>query len=91
MPRDKSHTIRELPNVGIAIEKDLALLGITSPDDLVGKDPYQMYSDLCNMTGKRHDPCVIDIFISIVRYMDGEPARKWWEYTEERKNRLRSL
>ena len=80
-----------LPNVGIAIEKDLALLGITTPDDLVGKDPYEMYSDLCNITGKTHDPCVIDIFISIVRYIEGEPARKWWEYTEERKNKLRDL
>jgi len=44
-----------------------------------------MYKDLCYITKLRKDGCVIDIFISAVRYMEGGPAKKWWEFTKERK------
>ena len=37
------------------------------------------------MTGVRHDPCVLDVFMSITRFMDGEAPRAWWDYTPERK------
>jgi hypothetical protein len=80
--------IEDIPNIGPAIASDLALLNIRSPSELIGKDPYRMYDDLCRMTGTKHDPCVIDVFISAVRFMEGEPAMKWWHYTPERKKRL---
>jgi hypothetical protein len=44
-----------------------------------------MYEDLCAITRKTQDPCVIDVFMSAVRYMEGGPAKKWWEFTEERR------
>ena len=83
--RDQVKNFQDIPNIGKAIEKNLYLLGFKKPADLVGKDPYQMYNDLCAITGNQVDPCVIDIFISAVRYMEGGPAKKWWEFTEERK------
>jgi len=43
---------------------------------------------LCGKTGVRHDPCVIDVFMSITRFMDGEEPRPWWAYTDERKRVL---
>ena len=76
---------QDIPNVGKAIEKSFITLGFTKPAELAGKDPYQLYEDLCAATHTRVDPCVIDVFISAVRYMQGEPAKKWWEYTAERK------
>ena len=91
MIRKEIERLIDLPNVGKSIEKDLVLLGIKKPLDLVGRDPYQMYSDLCKVTGQKHDPCVIDIFISAVRYMEGGPPKKWWEFTDERKRKLASL
>ena len=80
-----------LPNVGKSIKDSLVLIGIKKPLDLVGKDPYQMYSDLCEVTQQKYDPCVLDIFISAVRYMEGGEAKKWWEYTTERKKKLGNL
>ena len=80
--------MNEIPNVGPAITKDLALLNIFKPSELIGKDPYKMYDELCKTTGAKHDPCVIDVFISAVRFMEGEPSRKWWYYTPERKRKL---
>ena len=88
MSRNKVKKFQDIPNIGKAIEKDFILLGIKEPIELIGRDPYQMYSDLCNVTCKRHDPCVIDVFISAVRYMEGGPAKKWWEFTNERKKQM---
>ncbi|WP_341502443.1 helix-hairpin-helix domain-containing protein [Gallaecimonas sp. GXIMD4217] len=81
--------LTDLPNVGPATAADLELLGIQEPDQLRGQDPYALYDKLCRLTGARHDPCVIDVFISAVRYMEGAPKRSWWYYTAERKQTLK--
>jgi hypothetical protein len=56
--------LEKIPNVGPSIAANLRLIGVSSPQDLLGKDPHMMYDDLCHTTGVRHDPCVIDVFIS---------------------------
>ena len=65
--------------------EDLTLLGFTSPAQLKGQDPVQLYDRLCELTHCRQDPCVLDTLMSITRFMDGGRARPWWDYTEERK------
>ena len=80
--------LTDLPNIGPASAADLRLLGISEPAQLAGSDPYLMYAQLCAKTAVRHDPCVIDIFISITRFMAGEPPQPWWAYSEERKRHL---
>jgi hypothetical protein len=83
-------TLEDIPNVGPAIAADLRRVGITSPGELLGRDPYAMYEDLCRITGQRHDPCLLDTFIAAVRFMAGGPKRPWWRYTAERKRELAS-
>jgi len=80
--------LEDIPNVGPAVAADLRQLGITSPTELLGRDPYALYDELCRITGQRHDPCVLDTFIAVVRYMAGEPKQPWWKYTAERKREL---
>jgi hypothetical protein len=80
--------LEHLPNVGPAVAADLRLIGIAKPEDLVGRDPYRMYDQLCEVTKQRHDPCLLDTFIAAVRFMGGEEARPWWHYTKERKRVL---
>jgi hypothetical protein len=80
--------LEDVPNVGPAIATDLRRLGIAAPADLIGRDPYALYDQLCRSTGVRYDPCVLDVFISAVRYMGGAPKRPWWKYTAERKRDL---
>ncbi|SMQ97489.1 mitomycin resistance protein [Xanthomonas fragariae] len=36
------------------------------------------------------DPCVIDVFLSIVRFMEGEAPQPWWAFSKERKALLAS-
>lgn len=83
--RDRVRQLTDLPNIGKAMAADLRLVGIQSPAQLKGRNPVALYRQLCTITGQRHDPCVIDVFISITRFMDGEEAKPWWAYTAERK------
>jgi hypothetical protein len=79
-------SLEAIPNVGASIARDLRSIGINRPQQLVGRDPQKLYLKLCQRTGQRQDPCVLDTFISVVRFMEGAPARPWWHYTAERKN-----
>ena len=86
--RDRLGQLTDLPNIGKAMAADLQLLGIKQPQDLISCDPYQLYRDLCTKTKAHHDPCVLDVFISAVRFMQGEKPQPWWHYTTERKQYL---
>jgi hypothetical protein len=83
--RSQFTDLEQLPNVGPAVAADFKLLGVTRPQDLIGRDPYALYDELCRLTKQRHDLCLLDTFIAAVRFMGGEPARPWWAYTAERK------
>jgi hypothetical protein len=85
MDRRGYTALEQLPNVGPAIANDLRRIGVVVPQDLDGRDPYAMFDELRGVTGQRHDPCVLDVFISAVRFMGGAPAKPWWAYTPERK------
>ena len=86
--RSRVTVLEDLPNVGPAIAADFRRLGIRTPAALKGRDPYALYAALNRVTGQRHDPCVLDTFIAVVRFVDGAPARPWWHYTAERKETL---
>ncbi len=88
---DRVRKLLDLPNVGPAMARDLELIGISMPEELVGKDPFKLYQELCIKTCFRHDPCVLDVFISLTRFMDGDEPKPWWAYTEERKQRYGSV
>ncbi len=88
--RERVTQLTDLPNIGPASAADLRLLGIHAPAQLAGRCPYEMYDALCEKTGVRHDPCVMDVFISVTRFMNGEDARPWWDYTAERKQKLQN-
>jgi hypothetical protein len=78
-------SLTDLPNVGESIAADLRLLGFAKPEDIAGESPFAMYDRLCSITGQRHDPCVIDVFLSITEFLNGGPPQSWWEFTAERK------
>ena len=80
--------LEAIPNVGASIARDLRSIGIKQPQDLVGRNPHSLYQALCDRTRTRQDPCVLETFISAVRFMEGAPARPWWSYTAERKKKF---
>ncbi|MFM7075659.1 MAG: helix-hairpin-helix domain-containing protein, partial [Planctomycetaceae bacterium] len=66
--------LTDLPNVGPAMARDLERIGIRRPADLAGRDPLDLYDKLCSVTRARHDPCVLDVFMSVTRFIDGGRA-----------------
>jgi len=76
-----------LPNIGPRIDACLLKADINRPSDLAGRDALELYQTLCESEGERLDPCVLDVCLSITRFMDGEDAQVWWRYTAERKRR----
>ena len=77
--------LEDLPNVGPSLAADLRRVGVNRPRDLKGRKPIALYQALCEVSGARQDPCVLDVFMSAVRYVEGARARPWWRYTAERK------
>jgi hypothetical protein len=77
--------LEQLPNIGPALAADLRRIGIERPADLRGQDPYALYRRLCEATGHRQDPCVLDTFMAATDFMRGAAAAPWWAYTAARK------
>lgn len=86
-----SAALQSLGSVGPAIADDLIALGIRRIEDLVGRDPTQLWEDLNRRTGKRHDPCVEDVFRCAVAQAEDpqlpEERRQWWTWTPSRGRR----
>ncbi len=88
MKNPDRNTVSELdalPNIGKAGKADLQLLGINHPKDLMGKDAFKLHRQLCTRTGTKHDPCMIDVFMSVIDFMEGGEPQAWWAFTEKRK------
>ena len=79
--------LRDLKNIGPAAERDLRLLGIASVAQLAGQDADDLYTRLCALSGKRHDPCVHDVFAAAIHQAHTGEAKDWWAFTPARKRR----
>ncbi len=77
--------LEDLPNIGPALAEDLRMIGIQHPRELRGKDAFVLYQTLCDVTGQRHDPCVLDTFMAATDFMGGAAPAPWWHYTAQRK------
>lgn len=80
--------LEQIPNVGKAVAQDLRDIGITQPQQLVGKDGIKLYHQLNRVTGVRHDPCMADTLMASVDFMNGGIAKPWWKFTSLRKKLL---
>ena len=90
-PRKASHAaeceaLEQLPNIGPALAGDLRSLGIDRPQQLAGRDAFALYRALCERSGRRQDPCVLDTFIAATEFMGGAAPKPWWHYTASRKS-----
>jgi hypothetical protein len=86
--RSRLEKLTDLPNIGPACARDLQRLGFSHPGQLQGKSGFELYDRLCETTGTRQDPCMLDTFLSVTHFMDGGKAKPWWEFTAERKRAL---
>lgn len=81
--------LRDLAGVGQAIEADFEKLGVRSVPELAASEGDDLYRRLCEITGTRQDPCVLDTFrCAVAQARDPRlPAvqRNWWWWSRQRK------
>ncbi len=77
--------LEQLPNIGPSMAADLRALGIAHPHELAHRDAFVLYQSLCQHSGKRQDPCVLDTFMAATDFMRGAAPAPWWAYTARRK------
>src|SRR5678809_228216 len=78
---EECERLEQLPNIGPSLAADLRRIGIERPADLRGQDAYALYRRLCEATGQRQDPCVLDTFMAATDFMLGAAAAQCWSYT----------
>ena len=77
-----------IPYVGKNTKEDLFLLGITCVEDLVGKDPEDLYFQDCIRKQRQEDRCQLYVFRMAVYYAEHEirePEKlKWWYWKDQK-------
>ena len=82
--------LTDIPNIGVSLAADLESIGIGTPEDVRLMDPLAAYESLRTPMGRRHDPCVLDVFMAAHKFMNGGPRQPWRDFTAERKALLAS-
>lgn len=85
--RQTGDSLLALRNIGPAMRRDLALLGVHSPAQLARRDPDRLYARLQALTGRRRDPCVWDTFAAAIHQARTGEALPWWHFTAQRRKR----
>lgn len=86
--------LTDLAGIGPAFLQNLHDLGITTVQQLVKRNPRDLYRRLCAMAGQRVDPCALDVFTAAVAHardpqLDAE-RRCWWYWSRLRKSEARA-
>jgi hypothetical protein len=91
MKQKETRQLRDLYSVGPATVRDLKALGITRVEQLLGQDARKLYDRLCKLTGKRCDPCMMDVLSAAIAQAQDpglpQEKRKWWYWSRIRKSR----
>ncbi len=81
--------LEQIPGVGKSVAEDLHRLGITSVQQLKGKDPEKLYCKLCHFHASPVDRCMLYVFRCAVYYAstnDPDPELlQWWNWKDKGK------
>lgn len=80
--------LEDIPNIGKSLAVDLRSIGVHTPSDVKAMSALSAYESLRTSMGKRHDPCVLDVFMAAHDFMNGGPAQPWWHFTAQRRQLL---
>jgi len=80
--------LEDIPNIGKSIASDLRSLGILDPQQLAAREPLEVYLELSDSMGRRHDPCVLYTLMAAQQYLRSGESIPWWKYTAQGKKVL---
>ncbi len=80
--------LTQIPYVGDSITEDFKRIGITKIADLKGKNPEELYSQICFTQGKLVDHCVLYVCRSSIYFAENknpDPEKlKWWNWKDKK-------
>lgn len=86
IPRKELYGLMLIPGVGEKTARDLWAMGMRSAEDLAGRDPQELYDELCLEQGFTVDRCMLYVFRCAVYYASGgrhDPELlKWWNWKD---------
>lgn len=89
-----SRTLADLSSVGPATLRDFERLGVRTVAQLARRNPERLYEQLCVLTGRTHDICLLDTFRAAVAQARNSrlPAEQkdWWYWSRRRKASVRT-
>lgn len=78
--------LKNIPGVGKNMEQHFFNIGIFTVDDLIGKNPEELFMNDCLFKGIQDDRCVLYVFRLAVYYANNsvhEPEKlKWWYWKD---------
>lgn len=78
---------RRIPGVGKSIAVDFLDLGFHSVSELKGKDPNQLYENLCILKKCHVDRCMLYVFRCAVYFAEtahpDPELLKWWNWKDK--------
>jgi hypothetical protein len=78
--------LQQIPGVGPSIARDLLDIGITSVEDLKGKDPERLYDKSNRVAGVVQDRCLLYVFRCAVYFAETRnpsPEKLQWWYWKD--------
>ncbi len=72
--------LETIPGVGPRTAEDLHALGIDRVEDLVGRNPEELFARLCALEGGHSDRCNLYVYRCAVYFAEGGRERKWLEW-----------
>lgn len=86
--RANNNDLTEIPGVGKSIASDFHNIGITKISDLKGKNPEELYLQICAYQGCHVDRCVLYVCRSSVYFAENKvhdtEKLKWWNWKDEK-------
>ena len=83
-----TNDLTQIPGVGKSIAQKLLGIGVSEVNDLIDRDPEDLYLQLCEKNGTKVDRCVLYVFRCAVYYATvthPEPELlKWWNWKDEK-------
>jgi Pathogenicity locus len=78
--------LRQIPGVGIQVEKDLNNLGIFEIAQLKNNDPQKLYDKLCRLQKANIDRCMLYTLRCAVYFASNKTHKpellKWWNWKD---------
>lgn len=75
-----------IPGIGPKLSRELLAIGIKDVPELVGRDPEELYLDICARNGRKVDRCVLYVCRSVVYFAETkrpDPEKlKWWNWKD---------